>query len=91
MNPDKLLDSCRIVIDNRSTCEISGVLEVLNFDEYSILLVTSYGDMELEGEELKIISFSTEKGILSVSGKIRGTLYFDTSDKKRASIKRSIR
>ena len=91
MTAEKSCEQNRIVIDNRSSCEITGVSEVVSFDEYSIMLVSSFGDMEIEGEELKITSFSTEKGTLSVCGKISGLLYLDASDKKRPPKKRGSR
>ena len=91
MAADRTCEQNKITIDNRSICEITGVNEVISFDEYSIVLVTSFGDLEIEGEELKINGFSTEKQTLSVTGKIGGLLYLDASDKKRSSKKRSSR
>lgn len=91
MAADRTCEQNKITIDNRSICEITGVNEVISFDEYSIVLVTSFGDLEIEGEELKIKGFSTEKQTLSVTGKIGGLLYLDASDKKHSAKKRSSR
>jgi hypothetical protein len=41
-------------------------------------MITSGGDMAVEGEELKIGVLDTEKGGVSVDGKINAVIYYDT-------------
>ena len=91
MSVDKSLRKHCISIIDRTTCEISGVEEILCFDEYSICVLSSMGELEIEGEELKIGSFTSDTGLLSVSGKICGILYNEDFGKKHRSSKKGIR
>lgn len=87
-NSDKGFETHTIVINNRRLSELSGIDDVISFDDNSITAHSALGDMLIEGEELKIDNFSGEKGTLTVSGKINGVYYLELHDKKRYSKKR---
>lgn len=61
---------------SRSRLEISGVEDVSSFDEQGIILSSSMGGISVEGEGLKIETFSTTSGDLVITGKVNGIFYF---------------
>ena len=69
-----------IVIRARRHIDVVGVREVLSFDESSISMMTTEGELLLEGEELKIETLDTERGVVSADGKINSVIYYDRTD-----------
>jgi len=70
-------------IHSRSHVDITGVSEVISFDEGSVALITVCGEMTLEGQDLRIGTLDTEHGLVSVDGKISALYYLDGAAKKR--------
>ena len=68
-----------IVIRSRKHIDISGVTEVISFDENSVVMLTVCGEMALEGESLRIGVLDTDRGMVSVDGKISAVIYYDES------------
>ena len=68
---------------NRARMELTGISDVETFTENSVIAVTSMGNISIDGEELKIESFSTDSGKLTVIGKIDAFCYFGRQSKKR--------
>lgn len=91
MNGEKAFESHSLVISDRRHSELTGIDDVLSFDDSVITVHSALGDMSLEGEELKIDSFSSDKGVLSVSGKVCGVYYHDQDEKRRPQKRRSAR
>ena len=54
---------------------ISGVSEVISFDEESVRLMSLDGEMYIEGEAIKIGVLDTDRGVVTLSGKINGFYY----------------
>ena len=57
-----------IIIENRKKINVSGVKECLNFDDETIILQTTLGNLTIKGEKLHILNFDTKTGDLSVEG-----------------------
>ena len=76
------------IIKCRNHVEITGVKEVTSFDEGVVMLVTDCGEMTLEGEGLRIGTLDTDRGIVSVDGKVSSVYYTDsvTNKKSRRSL-----
>ena len=55
-----------ILVRSRKHIDVTGVRDVVSFDDRSVVMITSGGDMAVEGEELKIGVLDTEKGVVSV-------------------------
>jgi len=64
-----------LVLEQRERLVISGVEEVARFDEETIVLTTSMGDLEIQGEGLHIEKLSLEGGELHVDGSISALIY----------------
>jgi len=65
----------QVVLDDRERLTISGVEEVERFDESSILLSTTQGGLEVQGEGLHIEKLSLDGGDLKVEGLINALIY----------------
>ena len=65
----------RIILDNRSHMEITGVLDLLMFDEAEIVLETSGGVLNIRGEQLHMNTMTLEKGLLVLDGDIAEIFY----------------
>ena len=70
-------------IRHREHIDITGVREVTSFDDGAVLLVTDCGDLTLEGDGLHVGTLDTDKGIISVDGKINALYYTDSIKKGR--------
>ena len=69
-----------IVIKDRKHIDICGVREVVSFDEVGVLMVTAGGEMTVEGSDLKIGALDTDRGLVSIDGKINAVIYDDPNE-----------
>ncbi len=66
-----------ISLDNRKRLTVDGVLDVIRFDDLSAELSTALGDLIVDGEELRIEVFDTEKGSVTLTGHVRTLDYVE--------------
>lgn len=73
----------RIVIDEREKMSVTGVTEVVSFDEESITADTDMGMLIIRGSDLHISKLNLDDGILQTEGEIESIEYTDgyTSDR----------
>ena len=69
--------SHNIIIEARKKFTLTGVRDVLSFDENSVVLLTGLGKLTIKGEELKLGQFDNSKGDISGEGKIYAFGYSD--------------
>ena len=72
-----------VFMSGRSRLEVSGVTDVESFTDTSVIALSELGNLSIDGEELKIESFSSETGKLIVNGKFDGFYYFGRERKRR--------
>lgn len=73
----------RVVLEaKRHLGVVGGVLHVHNFNSTRITLETSYGFMDLFGEDLNIEELNLEQGNMTVSGSFSGIIYSETKGVK---------
>lgn len=65
----------RLVLDERSTLTVTGVTEVLRFDERSVALKTVRGLLLLRGEGLQLKQLAPEGGQVTVRGTVSALGY----------------
>lgn len=87
---DKVNDGAKlhsVLIRGRETLEISGISDVLSFDEDSVVMLATHdmGIISVEGEGLKIRSMDSKNGDILVEGRINGLVYIDKSSGGRAA------
>ena len=69
-----------IIIEGRKKLTLSGVKDVISFDDETLLLETVLGRLTVKGAGLHIVNFDTASGDLFAEGKIYAAVY--TSDEK---------
>ena len=69
-----------IVLENREKLNISGVLDVLSFDDQIVILETELGLLTVKGENLRINKLSLDTSEVTVDGEINQLAY---SEKER--------
>lgn len=65
----------RVTVNERKSLTVTGVTEVLRFDEGSVVLRTGLGILEVQGRELKLKTLSQDGGLMAVEGQISGLFY----------------
>lgn len=66
----------KIMLYNRAHMELTGITDVESFTDTSVSAVSDLGEISIEGQELRIDSFSTGDGNLVIDGKIDAVFYF---------------
>ena len=80
MNSDKNFNS-RITLEDRERLALSGVTEVIAFDDESITADTQMGSVTIRGEGRHISRLNLEEGILQTEGNVDSIEYGDASAK----------
>lgn len=66
-----------VVIEDRHNVSISGVTDVESFDEQTVALMTSMGELIVSGSDLHINRIDVESGDLALEGEIASLGYAD--------------
>ena len=72
-----------VTLTERADVAVTGVIEVLSFDESSVLLRTAVGDLALEGTGLRVHTLDVEGGRLAVSGEVQALYYSERQEGDR--------
>lgn len=76
-----------IVLENREKLSISGVLDVLSFDDQIVILETELGLLTVKGENLRINKLSLDTTEVVINGEIYNLGYTEkSSDKKNPGL-----
>lgn len=78
-------------LTNREEAKLSGVREVLAYDEQFISAVCDYGEVTIAGSGLKILGFDSKQGVLHAAGKIASLAYIDKREKSASLFGRFMR
>lgn len=69
----------KLILNNRRTCNLTGVNDVLSFDENEIILETDQGMLMIKGNELHVNRLTLDKGEVDVDGRIDSFTYSEQS------------
>jgi sporulation protein YabP len=72
-----------IVLENREKLSISGVLDVLSFDDQIIIVETELGLLTIKGEDLRINKLSIDTSETIVNGNIMQIAYSENNIEKK--------
>ena len=67
----------RLVVNDRKSIDVTGVLDVISFDAQEVILETEGGLLLIRGNDLHMNHLIVEKGEISVDGSIDGLTYSD--------------
>jgi len=71
-------------IDRREKVNMSGMIDVISFDEESVIGETEMGVVIIRGANLHVNKISLDSGELSVSGEIDSVTYENTGGPTKA-------
>ncbi len=65
----------KLQLNERSQLTMTGVTEVVSFDEGAVVLQTSLGTLVVQGKELHLKTLSLDGGQVAVEGTISALIY----------------
>lgn len=71
-----------LILENRGKLSISGVLDVLSFDDQVVILETELGLLTVKGENIRINKLSIDTSEVIVEGDISSLNYSDKALEK---------
>ena len=71
-----------LILENRKKLTLSGVVEVISFDEEKILLNTKLGALTIKGTELKMNKLDVQNGDVTIVGDVWSMVYSSKEMKK---------
>ena len=76
-----------LVLENREKLNVSGVLDVLSFDDQIVMVETELGLLTVKGENLRINKLSIDTSEVIVEGDISYLAYSDKEmDKNKGNL-----
>jgi sporulation protein YabP len=64
-----------VILENRKKLSITGVNEVISFNDEVIVLTTNLGTLTLKGNDLKMNKLDVQNGDIMITGKINSLVY----------------
>lgn len=68
----------RLSLNERKELTVTGVTEVVSFDEEAVVLKTSLGTLNVHGRQLQLKNLSTNGGQVEVTGNVAALIYQQT-------------
>ena len=65
----------KLTLSDRTALTMTGVTEVVSFDETAVVLRTVLGTLMVQGQELKLKTLSLDGGQVAVDGSISALVY----------------
>ncbi|MBQ1170569.1 MAG: sporulation protein YabP, partial [Oscillospiraceae bacterium] len=65
----------KLTLNERKNLTMTGVTEVLSFDETAVMMKTALGLLTVQGQDLKLKTLSLEGGQVAVDGHIAALVY----------------
>ena len=65
----------KLSLDQRKNLTMTGVTEVVSFDENTVVLHTSLGSLIVQGQQLQLKTLTLEGGNVAVEGEINALTY----------------
>ena len=65
----------KLILNNRRCGNLTGVSDVLSFDENEIILETEQGMLMMKGKELHVSRLMLDKGEVDIDGRIDSVTY----------------
>ena len=75
----------KLVINNRQTSLVTGVLDVLSFDLNEVLLETEQGMLMVKGMDLHVNRLSLEQGEIDIAGRIDSLTYSEVKSYSKSA------
>lgn len=73
-----------LILENRGKLSISGVLDVLSFDDQVVIIETELGLLTVKGDNLRINKLSIDTSEVIVEGDISSMNYSDNKNAEKS-------
>lgn len=74
--------ACRL--ENRNAASLTGVREVVSFDENQVVMDTDMGLLTIKGKDLHVSRLTVEKGELELEGQVDSLAYSSNEAYRKA-------
>ena len=74
-----------LVLENREKLNVSGVLDVLSFDDQVVIVETELGLLNIKGDNLRINKLSLDTSEVVIEGEIYSMVYSDKDTNKKSA------
>ena len=74
-----------LILENREKLSISGVLDVLSFDDQVVIVETELGLLTIKGENLRINKLSIDTSEVVIEGEIYSMVYSEKDTTKKGT------
>ena len=83
----------RLTLDDRKEAFITGVRDMISFDEKEILIHTTQGRLQIKGSQLHVKGLDLEKGEATLTGQVDSFVYLskESLQKEEPLLKRLFR
>lgn len=75
MTEQKLTLSHKLILNERKGLTVTGVTEVISFDEAAVIARTELGTLVVQGKDLQLKTLLPEGGQVAVEGHISALIY----------------
>lgn len=65
----------KLTLNERNTLSVSGVSEVVSFDDAAVVMRTGMGLLTVHGQQLQLKNLSLEGGMVAVEGNVAALIY----------------
>ncbi len=72
----------KLTLSQRNNLTITGVTEVVSFDDGAVVLRTELGTLVVQGRDLQLKTLSTEGGQVAVEGTVAALIYEEPRQQK---------
>ncbi len=88
---DKILNPHKITVENRSDMSVTGVIQVVAYDENRVVLRTDFGTLIIQGRDLVAGEISSISNTMKLTGNIDTLQYKGARDKRENLLSRLTR
>ena len=72
---DSMILPHRLTLNERRQLTMTGVTEVVSFDDSTVVLHTELGTLSVHGQQLQLKTLSVEGGQIAVEGSVTAMIY----------------
>ena len=80
-----------VIMENRRSLSVSGVMDIDSFDEETVVLFTEEGELTIRGVNLHINKIDVDSGDLSLEGEVDSLVYTGNQPQKGGFFSRIFR
>lgn len=75
-----------VILEGRKSLSVSGVTDVLCYDENAVMLLTNLGELSIRGSDLHVSQLDVSTGELSMEGSIISLVYSEEQTNKKSGL-----